>query len=156
MKSKNSKRDKTTMIDKLKNNLASIAALIAAVVLNKMPIVIVNIREGTKSMEKNYFQIGKVYQLNNLIIWTKIILPQLYPYLMTSARTGLSLIWKIVLVFELLGRGNGIGFQLQVFFSFFDISGLLAYAIFFMSIILIIENFIMIPIEKKATHWRKL
>ena len=32
MKSKNSKRDKTTMIDKLKNNLASIAALIAAVV----------------------------------------------------------------------------------------------------------------------------
>jgi hypothetical protein len=31
MKSKNSKRDKTTMIDKLKNNLASIAALIAAV-----------------------------------------------------------------------------------------------------------------------------
>ena len=131
-------------------------ALIAAVVLNKMPIVIVNIREGTKSMEKNYFQIGKVYQLNNLIIWTKIILPQLYPYLMTSARTGLSLIWKIVLVFELLGRGNGIGFQLQVFFSFFDISSLLAYAIFFMSIILIIENFIMIPIEKKATHWRKL
>ena len=32
MKSKNSKRDKTTMIDKLKDNLASIAALIAAVV----------------------------------------------------------------------------------------------------------------------------
>ena len=74
---------------------------------------------------------------------------------MTSARTGLSLIWKIVLVFELLGRGSGIGFQIQVFFQFFDISSLLAYAIFFMTIILIIENFIMIPIEKKSTHWRK-
>ena len=32
MKSKNLKRDKTTMLDKLKDNLASIAALIAAVV----------------------------------------------------------------------------------------------------------------------------
>ena len=131
-------------------------ALISAVVLNKMPIVIVNIREGTRSMEKSYFQIGTVYQLNNISIWTKIILPQLYPYLMTSARTGLSLIWKIVLVFELLGRGNGIGFQIQVFFQFFDISSLLAYSIFFMTIILLIENFIMIPIEKKATHWRKI
>ena len=131
-------------------------ALIAAVVLNKIPIVIVNIREGTRSMEKSYFQIGKVYQLNNFLIWTKLILPQLYPYLMTSARTGLSLIWKIVLVFELLGRGNGIGFQIQVFFQFFDISSLLAYSIFFMTIILLIENFIMIPIEKKATHWRKI
>ena len=131
-------------------------ALISAVVLNKIPIVIVNIREGTKSMDKSYFQIAKVYQLNNFQIWRKIILPQLYPYLMTSARTGLSLIWKIVLVFELLGRGSGIGFQLQVFFQFFDISSLLAYSIFFMSVILLIENYIMIPIENKATHWRKL
>ena len=131
-------------------------ALISAVVLNKIPIVIVNIREGTRSMDKSYFQIAKVYQLNNFQIWRKIILPQLYPYLMSSARTGLSLIWKIVLVFELLGRGSGIGFQLQVFFSFFDISSLLAYSIFFMSGILLIENYIMIPIEKKATHWRKL
>ena len=32
MKSKNSKKDKTTMLDKLKDNIASIAALIAAVV----------------------------------------------------------------------------------------------------------------------------
>ena len=131
-------------------------ALISAVVLNKMPIVIVNIREGTRSLDKSYFHIGEVYQLNHFEIWQKIILPQLYPYLMTSARTGLSLIWKIVLVFELLGRSSGIGFQIQVFFSFFDISSLLAYAIFFMTIILIIENFIMIPIERKATHWRKL
>ena len=129
-------------------------ALVSAVVINKMPIVIVNIREGTRALEKGYFHIAKVYQLSNLEVWRRIILPQLYPYLMTSARTGLSLIWKIVLVFELLGRSSGIGFQIQVFFSFFDISSLLAYAIFFMSIILIIENFIMIPIEKKATHWR--
>jgi len=107
------------------------------------------------SPKLTYFHIAKVYQLKNFMIWRKIILPQLYPYLMTSARTGLSLIWKIVLVFELLGRGSGIGFQIQVFFQFFDISSLLAYAIFFMTIILIIENFIMIPIEKKATHWRK-
>ena len=197
-------------------------ALISAVVLNKMPIVIVNIREGARALEKNYFptiitslttacgffsffnsnvdnikDMGIVAGLGTIIAWfatyfflaplllvtfkdsnktinnskkfkwssekyikkliknRKIILPQLYPYLMTSARTGLSLIWKIVLVFEFLGRGSGIGFQIQVFFQFFDISSLLAYAIFFMTIILIIENFIMIPIEKKATHWRK-
>lgn len=130
-------------------------ALIAAVVINKMPIVIVNIREGTRSLEKDFFHIAKVYQLKRIAVWQKIIFPQLYPYFITSARTGLSLIWKIVLVFELLGRSNGIGFQIQVFFQFFDISSLLAYAFFFMTIILIIENFIMIPIENKATHWRK-
>ena len=39
----------------------------------------------------------------------KVIFPQLYPYLMSSARSGLSLIWKIVLVVELLGRSEGVG-----------------------------------------------
>ncbi|PPR46756.1 MAG: putative aliphatic sulfonates transport permease protein SsuC [Alphaproteobacteria bacterium MarineAlpha5_Bin9] len=130
-------------------------ALVSAVVLNKMPIVIVNIREGTRSLDKSYFHISSVYQLTKLQTFTKIILPQLYPYIMTSARTGLSLIWKIVLVFELLGRSSGIGFQIQVFFQFFDISSLLAYSFFFIFIILIIENYIMIPIENRATHWRK-
>ena len=48
----------------------------------------------------------------------KILLPQLYPYILSSARSGLSLIWKIVLVVELLGRSNGVGFKLYGFFNF--------------------------------------
>ena len=54
-----------------------------------------------------------------------------FPYLLSSARSGLSLIWKIVLVVELLGRSDGVGFKLYGFFQFFDISGILAYTLSF-------------------------
>ncbi|MGB5867822.1 MAG: ABC transporter permease, partial [Arcobacteraceae bacterium] len=64
------------------------------------------------------------------------------------------LIWKIVLVVELLGRSSGMGFQLSMFFQFFDITSILAYSFSFIIVILFIESFILQPLEKKLTRWR--
>ena len=49
------------------------------------------------------------------------------PTSLAAARSGLALIWKIVLVAELLGRSNGVGFQLGIYFQLFDVAGILAY-----------------------------
>ena len=73
---------------------------------------------------------------------------------MSSARSGLSLIWKIVLVVELLGRSEGVGFKLFGFFQFFDITGILAYTFFFVAIILLIEFLFVRPVENRLTEWR--
>lgn len=130
------------------------AAAIFAVIINKVPTVVVTIREGCKAINKDFMEISKVYKLSRQDTFFKIYLPQIYPYVMVSARSGLSLIWKIVLVVELLGRSSGVGFQLSMFFQFFDITSILAYSFAFIIVILFIENFILQPIEKKVTAWR--
>jgi NitT/TauT family transport system permease protein len=66
----------------------------------------------------------------------------------------LSLIWKIVLVVELLGRSNGVGFKLFGFFQFFDISGILAYTFVFVLVIIFVEFLIVRPFEKRISNWR--
>ena len=86
----------------------------------------------------------------------KVILPQLYPYLLSSARSGLSLIWKIVLVVELLGRSNGVGFKLYGFFQFFDISGILAYTLAFVILIIFVEFILIRPFEKEYQFGDKM
>jgi NitT/TauT family transport system permease protein len=84
-----------------------------------------------------------------------VVLPQLYPYLIGAARSGLALIWKIVLVVELLGRSNGVGFQLGVYFQLFDVAGILAYALSFIVVVQLIEWGIMQPLERRASQWRR-
>ena len=128
---------------------------ILAVILNKVPAVVVTVREGAKAINVKYMQIAKVYKISSYDTLTKIYLPQIYPYIMASARTGLSLIWKIVLVVELLGRSSGMGFQLSMFFQFFDITSILAYSFAFIFVVLLIESFILAPLEKRATRWRE-
>jgi NitT/TauT family transport system permease protein len=65
------------------------------------------------------------------------------------------LIWKIVLVVELLGRSNGVGFQIGTFFSLFDVAGILAYTIAFAAVIQIIELALLRPLERRANQWRR-
>ena len=129
-------------------------AAILAVALNKIPMVAVIMREGARSIEKDYVDVAKFYKISGKKFFLKVILPQLFPYLLSSARSGLSLIWKIVLVVELLGRSNGVGFKLFGFFQFFDISGILAYTLVFVLLIILVEFFLVRPFESKISMWR--
>jgi NitT/TauT family transport system permease protein len=133
--------------------LTELAAIIA-VSLNKIPNVIITVREGAKTIDKQLLEVASIYKVKKVKRFFVFYLPQLYPYLIASARGGISLIWKIVLVVELLGRSNGVGFKLHEFFQFFDIAAILAYTFAFVLIMIAIENFIFLPLDKQANKWR--
>ncbi len=129
-------------------------AAITAVAINKIPTVVVTVREGARAIDIKLMEVARAYRIGRWRTFTRVYLPQLTPYLMAAARSGLSLIWKIVLVVELLGRSSGIGFQLNVFFQFFDITGILAYTLVFAAIVLAIEALVMRPLERRLSGWR--
>jgi len=66
----------------------------------------------------------------------------------------LSLVWKIVLVVELLGRPNGVGFKMNEAFQLFDLKLLLAYALPFVGLMILAETFVLRPLERRASWWR--
>ena len=96
----------------------------------------------------------RAFRLPPLTMLRRVFLPQLYPYFMAAARTGLALVWKIVLVFELLGFSNGVGYVLQLNWQLGNVDRLLAYAIGFIIVIMAIEGLITRPMERRATRWR--
>ena len=130
------------------------AAAITAVALNKIPTVVVTVREGARAVDQGLLDVARVFRVPRARRFARVYLPQLYPYLMASARSGLALIWKIVLVVELLGRSNGIGFQLGTYFQFFDITSILAYTLAFAAAVLVIEGVGLRPLERRLTRWR--
>jgi NitT/TauT family transport system permease protein len=83
-----------------------------------------------------------------------VVLPQLAPYIAAAARSGLSLVWKIVLIVELLGRPNGVGFEIGTAFQLFDVTTILAYALSFVVVILLIETLLVQPLERRVSRWR--
>src|SRR5262249_52483977 len=86
-------------------------AAIGAVALNKLPLVAVTLREGTRALDRDYAEMAAVFRLGAWRRFRNVVAPQLVPYFLVAARSGLSLVWKIVLVVELLGRSDGIGFK---------------------------------------------
>ncbi len=143
----------TIVLSYLWIGLTEVAA-ITAVALNKIPMVVVIMREGARALDPKLFDMAQVFRMDRKAQFLHITLPQLAPHLAAAARTGIALIWKIVLVVEFLGRSNGVGFQIHLYFQLFDVGRVLAYAISFVLIMLVIEWAILQPLERRANRWR--
>jgi NitT/TauT family transport system permease protein len=131
------------------------SAAILAVVVNKLPNVIVTIREGTRRLDQDLLEMASSFNFSKHKTLLHVIWPQLHPFVMGATRSGLALIWKIILVVELLGRSNGMGYQLHLFFQLFDVASILAYTIAFVAVIQLIEVMILKPLDKKSLRWRR-
>ena len=131
------------------------AAAIGAVTLSKLPTVVVTLREGARALDGDLAAMAKSFRLSAWRTLRHVTLPQLSPFFVIASRTGLALIWKIVLVVELLGRPDGIGYAIQVFFQLFDVKRLIAYSLAFVAVVLAIEWGILQPFERRLTRWRR-
>lgn len=130
-------------------------AAITAVTLNKTAMVLVTLREGARALSPEIGDMAQVFRLSRMARLRHVLLPQLAPFLAAAARTGLAVIWKIVLVVEFLGRSSGIGFQIHLKFQLFDIAGVLAYALTFVVVMLVIDRMIIRPWDRHANRWRR-
>jgi len=127
---------------------------ILAIAVNKIPNVVVTMREGARTLDKGYLEMARSFNIGRRKTLLYITLPQLLPFFAVAARSGIALIWKIVLVVELLGRSNGVGFQLHLYFQMFDVTGILAYSFSFILVMLVIEYGMLQPLERRINRWR--
>jgi NitT/TauT family transport system permease protein len=129
-------------------------AAIVAVALNKLPTATVTVREGARSLDRQLDEMAQVFRMSRWVRLRHVLIPQLAPYLAAATRSGLSLVWKIVLIVELLGRSNGVGFAIYSSFQLFDVTRILAYSVAFVLIMLAVETFLVQPIERRVSRWR--
>lgn len=129
-------------------------AAITAVTLNKLAQVTVTLRDGTAARDRRLDEMAGLYRMPRVLYLRHVVLPQLAPYLAIAGRNGLAMIWKIVLVVEFLGRSNGIGFKIHLHFQNFQTAHVLAYALSFVAVMLVIEVAVIQPWERAAGRWR--
>ena len=137
------------MIMGLNDGAAVIAAAIPVI-----PIVTINIWESIKGVDGKLIDMSLVYRADRSRIIRSVVAPQIAPTLFASARFGLGLVWKMVLFVELLGRSDGIGYQVEFYYQLFNMGQVLAHALLFVGIMLFIEMGVLSQLEKRFFAWR--
>lgn len=130
-------------------------AAVLAVAIAKAPTVFVTVREGARTLDPRLSEVAFVFRIPRRRRLWRIETPQMMPYIAAAARSGLSITWKIVLIVELLGRPNGVGFELNLFFQNFDVAGILAYGLIFAILMLAVETLVLQPWERRVSAWRR-
>ena len=133
------------------NDLAAVAALVITVV----PTVVVQLREGTRALDGRLLEMARAYRRPPPLIWRQVVLPQLIPYLIGTARGALALSWKMVVLAELLGRTSGVGYQITFYFQMFNMKGILAYGLAMMAVLAVIDLTFVAIMQRSALRWRR-
>jgi NitT/TauT family transport system permease protein len=129
------------------------AALVAATTLAVAPSVVVALREGIRAVDWKLVDMARAFAVPPGPRWRRVIWPQLLPFTAASARTALSLAWKMVLFAELLGRPSGIGYQIAFYFQTFNMRQILAYGAAAIVVAAVFEVG-MRALERRLYRWR--
>jgi len=125
-----------------------------AVAVTIMPMLAISLWQGTKSIDKDLIDMSTAFRASP---WSKIvdvILPQLISHILAAIRYGLGLAWKVVVVVEMFGFSNGVGYQVVRGFNVFSMKQVLAWAITFLIVMIVIEFGVIGWLEGRVTRWR--
>ena len=126
----------------------------AAIAVTIAPMLAISIWQGTKSIDKDLIDMSKVFHAS---AWSKVvdvILPQLISHILAAIRYGLGLAWKVVVVVEMFGFSNGVGYQVVRGFNVFSMKAVLAWTITFLVVMIVIEFGLIGWLERSVTRWR--
>jgi len=104
------------------NELATIVAISVA----SFPSIAINVWQGVKGVDGKLVDMARVLAPRPRSV-EKVILPQIYPYFIASARICLGITWKLTALVELLGRSNGVGYQLNYWFQLYEMDQVIAW-----------------------------
>ena len=135
--------------------LTDVAAVVA-VAINKIPSVAITLREGTRALDPRLDEMAAVFRLPLRRRLAHVIGPALAPYAMAAGRNGLSMVWKIVLFVELLGRPNGIGHAVHTAFQLYDLTAVIGWSLAFVGVVLVVEHLVLEPLDRHVSRWRRL
>jgi NitT/TauT family transport system permease protein len=126
----------------------------AAVAISIFPMLAISLWQGAKSIDKDLIDMSTAFHASP---WSKVIdviLPQLISHILAAVRYGLGFAWKVVVVVEMFGFSNGVGYQVVRGFNVFSMKAVLAWAITFLIVMIVIEFGIIGWLEGRVTRWR--
>ncbi|MDZ5087401.1 MULTISPECIES: ABC transporter permease [Mycobacteriaceae] len=130
--------------------LATLVALTLAVT----PFMVTFVYDGSRALDPGLFQMASVYRMGAVDRFRQVILPQLAPALLSAARFGFAMGWKLVVLVEALSAGSGIGERIEYFFSYNRPAAVIAWTLSFTVVMVLVEVLVFRTVSRRVFRWR--
>jgi len=119
------------------------------------PVVYINTQKNIEQIDSHWLELAKVYQFGLWQKLTKIYLPAIAaPLCATLTQVACSGV-RIVVLAEVLGAHQGLGYQLANANSSFDTAQLYAWVLVSLLLVAVLELIVLKPIQEYLFAWRK-
>lgn len=132
-----------------------LATPVVSIILGIAPPLLVTISQGLRAVDPDLMEMAHVFRFTRLARLRYVLLPSIVPFLLSGIRLAFSLAWKVIVLVELFGLSDGVGYQLNSEFSSQNVAGVLAWTLIFWIVMAAIEFGLMQGLENRLTRWRR-
>jgi NitT/TauT family transport system permease protein len=118
------------------------------------PIMYINTVEGIESIDPQLLEMGRVYKLDLPQILWRIYLPGIFSYLNAALIMAVGLGIRIVILAEVFGAHNGIGYRFAMAKLNLKVTEIYSWILSSLLIVGLIEFAILMPLKRLATKWK--
>jgi NitT/TauT family transport system permease protein len=115
---------------------------------------LVVIYQALIGLDPIYSRAAQTLGVNNWEMFRLIILPQLYPHIITACRVSLGVCWATLVAAELIAAQRGIGAMMVDAQNFFQMAPLVLGVLLIGAISLIMDSIVR-AVERRATAWQE-
>jgi NitT/TauT family transport system permease protein len=132
----------------------SVEGPILAVALISMPYIAINVAAGLDGIDRGLLQMSRAFGRSRRDVFRHVLIPTVIPFVFAGVRLSFALAWKVEAITEVFGASNGIGYMIRHSYDQFSVAGILAWMFFFVVFIVLMERFVLQPVERRLFRWR--
>lgn len=130
------------------------ASVVFTVVVACTPIVFAGALQGTRTLDHQLKDLGRVYRLPWHMTLLDLYVPHVVSYLFPAWITALGTSWKVVVMAELLTAPDGVGAALAVSRSHLDTAASMSWIVAVLGLLLAVEYLLLEPFRREVERWR--
>jgi len=124
------------------------------VALLVLPIIALNVAAGVEGVDPRLLAMSRAYGQPLGRTLRHIVIPTLLPFLFAAKRASFAASWKLAALVETFGGTTGVGVQIRKAFQGFAIPDMLAWMMFFVIFVVIIERVFLMRLERYMFRYR--
>jgi NitT/TauT family transport system permease protein len=128
---------------------------IFVVFMEAMPLILTNVWQGAQSVNAEYVELARSFQMSRFKVMSKIYLPTVLPYFFSGARLAFGFGWRVSLVAETIGSSNGVGYRLRQAADLVQTDQVFAWTLTMVVLMVVLEYGILKPLESHLFRWKK-
>ena len=119
-----------------------------------LPVITLNVAAGVEGVDKNLLAMSRSFGLPTRDALRHVVVPSLAPFLFAAARASFAASWKLAALAETFGGTTGVGVQIRKAFQGFSVTDMLAWMMFFVIFVIVVERFVLMRLERRAFRYR--
>jgi NitT/TauT family transport system permease protein len=124
------------------------------VALLVLPVISLNVAAGVEGVDRGLLSMSQAYGRPTGAAIRDIVVPSFAPFLFAASRASFAASWKLAALAETFGGTTGVGVQIRKAFQGFSVADMMAWMMFFVIFVVLIERVLLIRVERYIFRYR--